>query len=1238
MTRDMVKKIHTIFLILFLQLSNTVMWPAEPGQAVKFETISLEHELSQVSVNYILQDKYGFIWFGTQDGLNRYDGYGMTVFRTNEGEPLSISDNHVRVMVQDNEEDFIWVGTYSGGLSRYDQRTGGFTNFRHKPGDPSTIGFYSVFSMFQEKNGILWLGTWGGGLDRFNKNDGEFTHHRHDPSNPHSISHNIVRSIYRDRGGILWVGTYGGGLNRFEEETGRFFRYSHDPDNPASLSHNQVMVIYETRAGEMWIGTDGGGLNRFNRESGVFEHFLNQPGEKNSLAHNRIRAIHEDRNGNLWVGTYGGGLSWFDRQTGSFTNYRFNPLVPGTLADDQILSIMEDNSGILWIGTFAGGVSKLDNKKWKFKQYYYLPGSDNSLNFRKVRAFHEDPGGILWIGTNGGGLNRLDRKTNRYSYYRHYPGEPYSLAHDRIYALHQDKNPNILWVGTFDGGLDKLDKRTGRFTHYRHEPGNPNSPGLDRIRDICEDRRGRLWLGLWRGGLDRFEPQSGKFVHYKHKDGDPGSLSYDNVYSVYEDHEGVIWVATWGGGLNRLNIEYGTFTHYRADPTNPNSLSEDKVMTIYEDRLNRMWLGTGGGGLNLFDRKNNNWTIYTTKHGLPSNAINGILEDENGHLWISTNYGLSRFDPESGVFSNYDSHDGLQSNEFTGRACYKSSSGEMFFGGLNGFNSFFPARVKGNDFIPPVYITGFNKFHRPVIFSRPIYEIERIDLSYSDNFISFDFVALNYCSTEKNQYRYKLEGFDKQWIDSGTRRTAYYTNLPGGTYTFRVKGSNNDGKWNEDGTSVLVVITPPFWQTLWFKISIPLILLGGLGLFFFIWLNRVRRKNKHLELINARLNKEVFQRRQIEKALQASEEKYRSIVENSIDVHYRADMEGKLTMVNPAGVKLLRYDNAAEMLGQGLAETFYYEPKNRRLFLAAMKKFRKVVNFENKLKCKDGNTVDIEVSSQYIYDENGKPAGVEGIIRDISLRKQAEDENVQLQNQLLSAKKMEAVGTLAGGMAHEFNNLMAVIEGNAHLVMEGIGDENGLSRAAAAIVKAADRCTTLTNQLLSFSKKQMLKLKEVNLNDLVTGLTGSIRRLAGSQIKVVKQLEPEPGRIKVDAQLMRQVIIGIIENACDAMPDGGTLSIRTETVDIPENCREDNPEKREGKFVRLTIIDTGIGMDEETRQHMFEPFFTTKEVGQGTGLDLSFVYGTVTQHDGWICVDTAPGEGTSIKVFLPVFK
>jgi PAS domain S-box-containing protein len=419
---------------------------------------------------------------------------------------------------------------------------------------------------------------------------------------------------------------------------------------------------------------------------------------------------------------------------------------------------------------------------------------------------------------------------------------------------------------------------------------------------------------------------------------------------------------------------------------------------------------------------------------------------------------------------------------------------------------------------------------------------------------------------------------------------------------------------------------------------VALLLTGLLGLFIHSRLNRFRRENKQLEMINARLNEEIAERKQMETALQTSEEKYRSIIENSIDVHYRADMRGKLTMVNPSGVKLLKYENAEEMLGKDLAGDLYYKPEDRERFLAALKKYGKIIHFENKLRCKDGQLVDVEVNSHLTYDEKGNATGVEGMIRDITARKQAEEENIRLQNQLLSAKKMEAVGTLAGGMAHEFNNLMAVILGNSHMLMERVGDNHSFVKAAKAIVKAADRSTTLTNQLLSFSKKQMLKLKEVNLNDLVTSLNGSIRRVAGDGIELVKQLESGPGRIKVDAELMRQVIIGIVENATDAMPGGGTLTIRSETAEFEKNCCDGNPHGREGHFVCLSIADTGVGMDEETRQHMFEPFFTTKKEGQGTGLDLSFVYGTVTQHDGWLHVISAPGKGTTMKVYLPVFK
>ncbi|MCP5053213.1 MAG: response regulator [bacterium] len=820
------------------------------NKAIKFETISLEDGLSQATVNCIIQDRRGFMWFGTKDGLNRFDGYQFTVYKHSPKIASTIGDNHIRAILEDNEEDVLWIGTYSGGLNRMDLKTGAFIHYPFNPSIHISKSHNWVFALHQDSGGLLWLGTWGGGIDIFDKKTRAYLrNYRHEPGNPTGLSHDIIRAFHQDKNKnhVLWIGTYGGGLNRFDRETGQFTHYRFDPSDPHSLSHDRVMVIYETRGNHLWVGTDGGGVNLMDRETGTFRRFMHDPSNPGSISHNRIRSIHQDPSGTLWIGTYGGGLCRFDAGNQTFTPFRYRRMAPGSLSGDRVLSIYQDTSRIIWLGTYTGGISKLDLLRRKFRHYEDFPGLPGSLGSRTVRAFTEDPGGRLWIGTNDSGLIKFDRKTQRFSSYRHDPEDPRSISHNRIDTLWHDREEEVIWAGPFSGGLNRFDKKKETFTHYTHDPGNPNSLAGDRVRTIYQDREGVLWLGAWGKGLDKFDPKTGEFTHYKPDPDDPSSLSYHNIYYIYEDRSGVLWVCTWGGGLNRFNRETGNFTRYEHDFDRSDSIAGDNVITVYEDRSGRFWVGTRGGGLNRFDRENNRWTLYSTREGLPNNIVYGILEDEEGNLWLSTNNGLSQFNPQRGTFTNYDSSDGLQSDEFSSGACYKSSGGEMFFGGINGFNSFYPSEIKKNSFLPPIYITGFRKFNRPVTFSTSIMELEDIRLSYRDNFISFEFAALSYQAPERNRYAYKLEGFDKDWVYCGTRRTASYTNLDGGAYTFRVKGSNNDGKWNEAGASIGLVITPPFLETLWFQVVVLLLLLVLIVGLYRYRTYRIRKQNRWLE-------------------------------------------------------------------------------------------------------------------------------------------------------------------------------------------------------------------------------------------------------------------------------------------------------------------------------------------------------------------------------------------------------
>lgn len=1204
---------------------------------LRFRHITLEQGLSQLTISSIARDRVGFMWFGTQDGLNKYDGSTFRVYRNNPYDKNSLPDDNIRSMYFDNEEGVLWIGTRSGGLAKFSPETEIFTRYQHNAQEAGSLGNDEVCALYKDRQGVLWAGTWGGGLNRFNRKQQTFQKYRHDHNDRRSISSDIVRVIFEDKEGVMWIGTYGAGLNRFDRKSGQFDPIRFEP-SPGGLNGevDNVMDIAQTMDGQLWLATDYQGLIRYNPKSGEWRRFLHEPGKPGGLSHNRIRVIHEDRTGQLWIGTYGGGINLYDYQSETFTVYRKEVHGFYSLNSDEILSIYEDQFDIVWVGTNSGGINKYDRKLKKFKHYGNIPDEPNSLSEPKVRAIYEDRDGITWIGTTGGGLNRLDRARHRYTHYKNEPKSRQLINSNFVYAIcPDDTNEDILWIGTYGAGLDKFDKQKGVVVkNYRPDPGNPNSISHERIRRIITDHHGTLWIGTWNGGLNRFDTVSGQFYIYRHIPGQVGSISHDYILTVYIDRRDQLWVGTWGGGLNLYNGKTDSFSVFKHQPLDGNSLSNDKVHCIYEDNQGIYWIGTDKG-LNRFDRAVNQWRCYSVEEGLANDIVYSVIEDDEGNLWLSTNKGLSRFNREIQVFKNYGIEDGLRNSEYNGGAYFKSSSGEIFFGGLDGFISFFPHEIRDNPFIPPLIITDFKIFNKSKMFNRPLSMIKEVNLTYKDNYFSIDFVALNYRSSENNQYAYKLEGFDRDWIYCQDQKTASYTNLDGGTYIFRVKGSNNDDVWNDEGATLRIVISPPFWKTWWFQVVMVLLSIVLITMGYHFRLYATRRKNRELGELNHRLSEQIEERRQIEEALQASEEKFRKLFENSIDVHYRADMQGKLLMITPSGRHLLGYDSIDEMVGKNIPGEFYANPQDHELFEKILLKQHKITHFEIRLRRKDNEIVVVEISARLVLDNEGQPEAVEGIMRDITTRKRAEEENYRLQNQLLSAKKIEAVGTLAGGMAHEFNNLIAVINGNAQMLIE-LEDKRSYSfKRLKAIVNAGERCATLTNQLLSFSRKQMLKLKQLNLNDLVLDIEDAIRRILGDKNRLQIALEANPGDINVDSEMMIQVILGMVNNARDAMVEGGTLSISTKTVEFKRSLQYPSPDEREGIYVCLVISDDGMGMDEEVLQHIFEPFFTTKQVGKGIGLDLSFVYGTITQHKGWIEVESEPGKGATFRIYLP---
>jgi len=869
---------------------------------IKFERISLEQGLSQATVWAIMQDSKGFMWFGTADGLNKYDGYSFTIYNHDPRDSTSISDNKI-ITIYEDKSGTLWIGTDGGGLNKFDRETEKFTHYKHEPSNPNSLSDNHILSICEDKSGALWIGTHYGGLNRlvlseaegFDRETEKFEHFKHDPADPNSLSHNHVFPICEDQSGVLWIGTNDGGLNKFDRENKKFIHYKFDPSNPTSLSNDIINAIYEDKSGTLWIGTTNG-LNKlvlstswdsgqalseceeYDRERAKFVHYNHDPFNPNSLSDSTIWSIYEDKSDKLWIGTARGGLNRFDREKGIFVHYKNDPYDPKSLSDNRIRSIFEDKCGVLWIGTNGGGVNKFNRLKEKFVHYKNNPSNMNSLSSNRIYSFYQDKTATFWIGTSGGGLNQYNREKETFVHYKNDPSNPNSLSDDIVLSVYVDQF-NTLWIGTDDGGLNKFNREQESFTCYKNDPSNPNSLSDNTVRVIFEDKSGALWIGTDHGGLNKFDREKVTFTRYKHDPQNVNSLSNKAVRSIYEDHSGVLWIGTYGGGMNRFDRSTGRFIHYKHDPANPNSLSNNYVLSIYKDpgdSGHTLWIGTFGGGLNKvvlsesekpapsissqkrsgqagqalsepegFDSVKAEFTYFTENDGLPNNVVYGILGDDHGNLWLSTNKGLSKFNPSTETFRNYDVNDGLQSNEFNTGAYYKSKSGEMFFGGINGFNAFYPDSIKDNLFIPPVVITTIKKFDE--IVKRDISDTEEIELSYKDNYLTFEFVAFDYTNPQKNQYQYIMEKFDKDWIDTGTRRFATYTNLDPGKYVFKVIGSNSDGKWNEQGVSVRIVIKPPFWKTWWFIIlsAVFLIVIG------YTWIRqRIHEKIEKASILN----------------------------------------------------------------------------------------------------------------------------------------------------------------------------------------------------------------------------------------------------------------------------------------------------------------------------------------------------------------------------------------------------
>lgn len=1185
----------------------------------RFESLSVEDGLSQSSVFCILQDSRGFMWFGTESGLNRYDGYDFLTLSYAPDDSASISNNLIHDIKMDGRGR-MWIAT-AAGLNVYNTENGRLKRFFFKE---KTSNFKKIFI---DENDKIWLVT-ARGLNYFDSSQGSFLLY---PilSERQTLK---INDLNADESGNILLAT-DKGLFSFNKETKKTA-----PFLPLkSTFFSPVQKICKGQSGVLWLAAQKG-LLRYSPASGQTDLIkYKQEAENKKLQAN---FVYQDSEGLVWIGFDGSGLNCYDPATNEMTSYRQYATQKSGLSSNYFKSVFEDEGGVLWFGTVDAGVIKLVKNNNGFVHYKINPGKGHNPNHDVVYSFAEDDNGGVWVGTMGG-LVRFDMQKERFIPISG-PGR-HRDANTEVFALcigHSGK----LWTGTNGRGLCYFDKTAGSLKKYRGTINNLLDGKDLGIYKIVEDENHFLWI-CTSGGLFYLNPQNGDFKHYRHDPVDPHGIGDNFVRDLYIDKDKNVWIGTMGGGLSRYIPQQDRFQRYVNDPQDAHSLSNNQVTSIIQDSSGYLFIGTNGGGLNRFDPQTGLFTHTIKRNALSGAVIYAMLKQNNKYLWVSSGRGLYKFILHTSRVNYYDVYDGLQSYEFNAGSALRLHSGALLFGGINGFNLVHPERIRKNSHIPSVQITDFKIFDQSyglkrldkfVPLERRLKQKNKIILPYSQNSFTIDFCALDFEAPHMNIYVYHLLNLEKKWYFSRKSRSATFTNIPPGQYIFEVKGANNDLTWNTRATRFEIIIEPPFWATLWFRALTVLAVIFGIYYLYRLRIRNIKKKNEALAAMNATLNREIKERKQAQQALNESERRLSTLIKNLPGIAYRCQNDKHRTM---------------EFVSEGILAVTGYRPES---FLQEPKK-----SFAELIHADDRESILLEIEEKIfrkapfqiiyriisstrqikwmweqgrgIYNDQGRLIAIEGFIIDISERK-------QLEEQLVQAQKMEAVGHLAGGIAHDFNNLLTIIRGYSELSMAMTDQEMPVYKKIYEINKAVDRAEALTQQLLAFSRKQVLKPVPVSLNNQIKETEKMLRRLIGEHIQLHLQLEAGPDTIKADPGKIEQIILNLSINARDAMAKGGKLTIATSNIILDDDFSGFRPELKSGRYVMLTISDSGTGMDEETKEHIFDPFFTTKGSGKGTGLGLATVYGIVKQSRGHITVTSQPGAGTTFMIYFPVIR
>lgn len=1231
------------------------------GQELKYRSdlVTRENGLSNSVVTCITKDKYGFIWFGTWNGLNRYDGYELKIFHHNPKDTNSLSNGNINTIFEDREGD-LWIGT-DYGLNSYNQITGNFKRYTFQASDFTIQNINEIIGIVQDIEGNLWIGSRGVGITSLNKKTGVSHHYRNGFSDQSNNVNALLADNLDDR--YLWIGT-SDGLFRFSIPSKSFEKITGEDLNEGV----SVQSITQDVNGNLYLGTWGNGLIKLNRANKRFSFFNTGNSDPENFRNSIIQTMAMQDRYHLVLNVRGRGLIRLNISNGNIDNLD-DESIQADLKNKMITSIYCDPVGILWTGTLHEGVVKIVPIINSFNHYTASQDDQVFKNGGGVAAILEDSKGYLWLGTRFGGLICINRKSQEKKTYNLNNS---SISSNSILSLLEtiENKEQVIWIGTDRGGLNRFEPASGKFMIFKRQDETGSGPSSNSISSIVQYDRDHLLLGTRdrdKGeGLDVFDLRTGRFVNLRNVCGDTASLGSDDVNRIFKDKLGKVWVGTRNGGLNEFVIkdidaakpeDIGYFVRYTNDPDNPRSLNDNTVYALFDDAENNLWVGTNGGGLSRLNRKLNEFSPGPFHEYLNDNIIYGILGDNHGNLWVSTSRGIIVFNPESGRIHRFDKYKGIKENAFIYGSYFKSASGEMFFGGIEGCHSFYPDSIRINLRVPEINITSLSFSGKKGVKSvteltgKSVLASRLVQLPYNQNNFSLSFSSLDFSMPAQNMYKYMLEGYDQDWIATdASRRYVNYTNLRPGKYVFRVIGSNSDNVWNHEGTAVTFIIRPPFWGTNLFIILMILLIAVIISYIFFSILKKYRLEKLKVE-------------HEAQVSLQDERKQLRTLIDCMPDLIFIKDRESRFTVANKKVAQVMG-TTSENLIGK--TDFDFYEPDLAQSFYDAEQNVIRtgipMINHEETAFDEFGNRTIIATTKVPMKNNEGEIIGIVGICRDITTLKRIERElrkksdDLQETNELLEGRQKEILqqseelasqtqhlllvntelehlnrtkDKLFSIIAHDLRNPFNAIMGFSKLLKEDYDEmDNQQQKNVLDLINVSSQTAfNLLENLLQWARTQTNKIAFQPENfDLSETATAAIELHSALAIKkgvTLKNKIEQETLVHADRNMINAVLRNLISNAIKfSHPDGQIIVSANKTGDTFE----------------IAVADDGIGMDQECLNKLFRAdtfYSTTGTRGEsGTGLGLILCKEFVERNNGRIKAKSKEGKGTTLSFTL----